>query len=137
MVVAYDITVRETPKSNNAGGGGTRTNKYAAHREKKHWEGIYLVQLMAAGVSRGMTHCSATVELHFARRNHRDKTNYYQPVFKPLADALVIAQYLPDDTEEFFEAAGFTLTEGEKPWRFEGPLTIASYMKIRLEATYE
>lgn len=142
MIATYAFTITQTPASANAGGGGTRANKYAAHREKKSWEGIYLKELMALRARRRMLHCSVTVQLHFKNKvggNGRDEENYRQPTIKPLADALQIGGYLPNDTREFFEVNGLELVEGERPWPMNTPRlpkAPTSYMIVTLEATY-
>jgi hypothetical protein len=130
----YEITVHEAPHSNNRGGGGSRSNKYVAAKEKKRWEGLFLVEFMVAKVRKGMTFCAVEIELHFPRPNHRDEENFRQSVVKPLADALQQGGYLPDDTSAEFKVRDLKLVEGEKPWPY-GPF-VRGYTKIRLEATY-
>lgn len=137
----YEFAVREAPKSNNAGGGGTRANKYAAAREKGKWEGLFLKELMVLKAEPFMSYCVADISVHFKRRNHRDEENYRQAVVKPLADALQKGGYLKDDTAEWFKVRSFQLVEGELPWpaielRGLSPL-VTAYTHVRLEATYD
>lgn len=134
----YVITLKETPKSINEGGGGTRTNHFAAHREKKRWEGLYLLELMAGRVSKGMEFCKVDVTLRFKHKSGgkgRDTENFRQPVIKPLADALVAGGYLQDDTDEWFAVGSFELEEAPPEWPHADP-RVKSEMIIRLEASY-
>lgn len=139
MTRTYVLTLNDCPKSINAGGGGSRAHHMGAHREKKRWEGLFLQQLMLAKVPQGMTHCNAEITVRWKRRNHRDKTNYYSSIVKPLADALApphgshAPRWLPDDTQEFFQV---TLNDFEYP--AEWPLGIHKVeLIVRLEAQYE
>jgi len=135
----YVLTLRECPKSVNAGGGGSRANHFVASREKRRWQGAFLAELMIAKVPKGMTHCKADVTIRWKHKNHRDLENYRHPVVKPLADTLAppkgshAPRWLPDDTEEFFEVTGF---------RFEYPPEWPSILSkveliVKLTATYE
>lgn len=135
MQKTYQLTVREAPKSVNAGGGGSRSNPYAAAKEKKRWEAVFAVELLAARVDKGMSHCAVSVNVNWKRRNHRDLENWRHPVVKPLADTLVRFGYLPDDTEEFFVVKAFAFSYPEAwPYRHPG---ITAAMDISLEATYD
>lgn len=105
------LRVNDVPASNNAGGGGARSNPHAAAREKKSWEGQYLVLCMAGKLPKGLTKIRANVRLEFHDpKRRRDVENYRQSVVKPLADALVKGGYLPDDTAEFFEVGAFEIS---------------------------
>lgn len=115
MTKTYTMTYDDVPKSNNAGGGGSRSNHFAAHREKKRWESIFGVLLMAEKVPRGAAHASVSVELRFRDRRRRDSSNYYQSVVKPLADVLVQMLVIPDDTDEFFEVTDLTINPDPLP----------------------
>jgi len=133
----YVLTLKATPKSINAGGGGTRSNKYAAHREKKHWEGQFLLELLANKVQRGMQFVAVTVTLRFHHRSGkgRDAENWRQPVIKPLLDALQAGGYLENDTEEFVKVVDVTLEDGVADWPHADP-RIKSEMIVQLEAQY-
>ncbi len=129
----YTLTYDEVPKSNNAGGGGARANHYAAHREKKRWEGIFGMLMMVQKVprrhaQRRPTHVGVSVELQFKDRRRRDSSNYYQSVVKPLADSLVQMLVIPDDTDEFFTVR--TLYINPDPLPKPGP---ASRITITLD----
>ncbi len=111
----YTLVYDEAPKSNNAGGGGSRANHYAAHREKMRWQGIFGMLVMVEKVPRRRAHVSATVELQFRDKRRRDSTNYYQAVVKPLADCLVRMQVIPDDTDEFFDLVALKINPEPLP----------------------
>lgn len=115
MTKTYTLVYDDVPKSNNAGGGGARANHFAAHREKKRWEGIYGILLMSERVPRGGTHASVSIELRFRDKRRRDSSNYYQSVVKPLADVLVQMGMIPDDTDEFFEVKDLTIHPDRLP----------------------
>jgi hypothetical protein len=138
MDKTYVITVRGTPKSVNEGGGGARVNHFAAHSEKKKWEGLIMMELLAARVPKPMQFCTVSVTLHFKNKSGgkgRDKENFRHPVIKPLADALVAGGYLKDDGEEWFTVGDFELEVGPEEWPFRDP-RLKSYMDIKLEAQY-
>lgn len=135
----YTLVIRDCPKSMNDSGGGSRANPYAAAREKKHWEGIYLQQFMIEKVKRGMTRCHATITVRWKRRNGADKTNYYASIVKPLADALAppknsqATRWLPDDTQDFFDV---TLKDFEYPSEWPRNALHRVELIIELEAEY-
>lgn len=138
LTQTYVITMKETPLSINAQGGGTRANPYAAAREKKRWEGQYLLELLAARVEKRMSFCTVHVTLRFKHRSGkgRDAENYRQPVIKPLADALQAGGYLENDNEEWFKVDDVTVEEGIPEWPHADP-RVKSEMIVRLEASYE
>lgn len=104
------IHVNDVPATANKGGGGTRSNKYVAAREKKKWEGLFFTLFLANRLPKGLESIVANVELQFDRPNtRRDVENFRQPVIKPLADALQHG-WIPDDTEEFFRVGRFTIS---------------------------
>lgn len=131
----YHFCVRDAPRSNNAGGGGTRANKFVAAREKRRWEGLFLTELMVLKAEPFMQFCSADVAVHFKHRHHRDEENFRQAVVKPLGDALQKGGYLHDDTREWFYVKDFRLIEGSRPWPFDHP-SLTGYIEITLEAQY-
>lgn len=138
MDKTYLITVRGTPKSVNDGGGGARVNHFAGHREKKRWEGLIMMELLAARVPKPMQFCTVSVTLHFKNRSGgkgRDVENFRHPVIKPLADALVAGGYIKDDREEWFVVGDFKIEVGPEEWPFYDP-RLKSYMDIKLEAQY-
>lgn len=98
----FEFHINEAPKSLNAGGNGSRRHWAVGYREKARWEGLYLVELLAARVPKAMVWCKADAVIKWRRRARRDEENYRGPISKPLADALVKGGYLPDDTSEFF-----------------------------------
>jgi hypothetical protein len=130
----YVLLITDVPKSVNAGGGGARAHWGAAHREKKRWEGLFLMELMAQRVRRNMTCCYAEIEVRWKHRNRRDIENYRHPITKPLADALVIGGYLPDDTEEFFKVRDMQFVYPDQ-WEHADP-RLKEALLIRLEALY-
>lgn len=121
FVISYD----EAPKSLNAGGTGYGRHWGEAHREKKQWEGIYGMLLLARKVPRGMTRVTVDVLLEFKHRNKRDVENYRSSVTKPLADALQNGGWLPNDTEEFFEVGEFKLISGVDLGTHKSRITIS------------
>lgn len=133
----YVLTLKATPKSINAGGGGHRSNRYAAHREKKFWEGQFLMELLAAKVGKRMQFVRVTVTLRFKHRSGkgRDAENYRQPVIKPLLDALQAGGYLENDTEEYVKVVDVTLEDGVADWPHADP-RIKSEMIVQLEGQY-
>jgi hypothetical protein len=104
----FVLTHREVPKSMNAGGGGSRVHWATARDEKRRWEGIYAMLLLAEKVPTHMARCEAEAIIRWKHRNRRDETNYIAAIVKPLADCLVKGAWLPDDTGEFFKFRGVT-----------------------------
>lgn len=105
------VTVNDIPATANKGGGGTRSNKYAAAREKKKWEGLFFTLCLANRLPKGLTRVTVNVELQFTDPGRRrDVENFRQPVIKPLADALQKGGWLPDDTAEFFQVGRFDIS---------------------------
>lgn len=139
MEKTFVLTVPNAPKSINTGGGGTRANPYVAHKEKTRWEGLFLMELLAAKVPKPMQFCVVSVTLRFKHRSGgkgRDTENYRQPVIKPLLDALVKGGYLKDDTDEWVRVADFTLEQGSPDtWSHRDPRVKVEQI-IRLEASY-
>lgn len=140
MTREFVLTHADTPASINAGGAGSRRHWGAAHREKRKWEGLYLMLLMAAKVPKGMEHCEAQATIRWKYRNRRDSTNYIAPIVKPLADVLAPPRgsnrprWLPDDTDEFFSFRGPTF-EYPEIWPYADP-RVKSELVLRLTATY-
>ena len=139
MTRTFVLTVRDCPKSVNAGGGGSRSHWSKAYAEKKRFEGLFLQQLMLERVPTGMTHCNASITVRWKRRNHRDKTNYYHPIVKPLADVLApppnrhAMRWLPDDTQDYFQA---TLNDFEYPDEWPEAALYVVEMVVQLECEY-
>jgi hypothetical protein len=130
----YLLTIRDCPKSVNAGGGGARANRYAAHREKQRWEGLFLMELLAAKVPRAMQFVTIDLTVRWKRRNHRDVENYRHPITKPLLDALKKGSYVPDDTDEYVHVKGLTF-EYPTEWEYIDP-RVTSELIVLLEASY-
>lgn len=141
MERTFVLTHPEAPGSLNAGGAGSRRHWAVGYNEKKKWEGVYLMLLLAAKVPKGMTFCEATATIRWKHKNRRDSTNYLAPVVKPLADVLAPPKssdrprWLPDDTDEFFKFNGVTF-EYPEIWPFADP-RVKSELVIQLVATYE
>lgn len=134
MERTFVLTHREVPKSMNAGGGGSRVHWATARDEKKRWEGIYAMLLLAERVPTHMQRCHAEAIIRWKNRNRRDETNYIASVVKPLADCLVKGGWLPDDTGEFFKFGGVTF-EFPSDWPHRDP-RVKGELVIRLVATY-
>lgn len=133
----FELRFRETPKSLNDGGAGSRRHWSVAWKEKKHWEDLYLTEMMVHHVPKPMLHASVAATIHWRKSTNRrrDEQNYEPAIIKPLADALVKGGYLADDTKEFFE---FTSLVFETPdiWGLRDP-RIKGEMVIDLIATYQ
>ncbi len=102
-MATYTLVYDEAPKSVNQGGGGARKNEFASHREKKRWEGIFGMLLMAGKVQKPLGFTRVTIELQFTTRRNRDAENFRHPVVKPLLDAMKRGGWLEDDTEEYVQ----------------------------------
>lgn len=140
----YVITIPQTPKSVNSGGGGVRTAHWGvALKEKQKWQNWFADEFMAEAVEKGMLFCAVSVTLRFKYRHRRDVENYRHPVIKPLADALVAGHWLDDDTDEWFKVDDFRLEKGvemsERWARLAGrggrPI-VTSETVIKLEGSY-
>ncbi len=134
----YVLTVPNSPKSVNQGGGGARANHFAAAREKKTWEGRFLMELLAARVRKHMDHCTVEVTVRFKHKGGgkgRDVENYRHPVVKPLLDALVKGGYIEDDTEQWVKVTDFRLEENCEGWAYADP-RVKSELVIRVEGSY-
>lgn len=107
----YRLVYDDAPKSVNAGGGGSRKNKYAAHREKRMWEGIFGMLLMSERVPKPLGFTRITIELEFKAARMRDSTNYYHPVVKPLLDAMKLGGWIKDDTDDYVQIERLYLVE--------------------------
>lgn len=140
MTREFVLTHPDAPASINAGGAGSRRHWGAAHREKRKWEGIYLMLLLAAKAPKGMSFCEAEATVRWKHRNRRDSTNYIAPILKPLADVLAPPRgsnqprWLPDDTDEYFKFSGLTF-EYPEVWPYADP-RVKSELVVRLSATY-
>lgn len=155
MVRRVELAVNEAPSSVNAGGGGSRRHWAIANREKKRWEGMWLVQMLASRIPRGMVQCTANAEIVFRRKARRDSTNWLSPLIKPLADVLAppaslypkqlqvpgqprvavvnhAPRWLPDDTDEYFRFVGLVLRVAPD----ELPPLVKARTTVYLEATY-
>jgi hypothetical protein len=130
----YVLTLHDCPKSVNAGGGGSRVHWSKAHTEKRQWEGRYALELMAAKVPRNMHFCHIEVTVRWKHRNRRDSTNYFQPIFKPLLDALTKGGWLEDDTDEWVGVAPIKF-EYPEVWGIADP-RCKCVMIVKLEASY-
>lgn len=134
----YVITVRETPKSVNVKGGGVGQHWAETHKDKKKWEGLFMLEFMTRQVRKGMQLCTVNVTVRFKNRSGgkgRDKENFRHPVVKPLADALVRGGYLSDDADELFKVGEFELEEGVEEWPHADP-RIKSELVVQLVAQY-
>lgn len=129
-MATYTLVYDGAPKSVNAGGGGSRKNKYASHREKMQWEGIFGMLLLAARVPRPLGFTRLTVELQFTDRRGRDAENYRHPVVKPLLDAMKKGGWIADDTEDYVQVERVYLIE--EKLEGAGPL-----VKARMTITFQ
>lgn len=135
----YVLTVPNSPKSVNAGGGGARSNPFVAAREKKMWEGRFLMELLAARVRKHMEFCSVDVTVRFKHKGGgkgRDEENFRHPVLKPLLDALVKGAYIEDDGTKWVKVVDFRLEEGVAEWPYRDA-RVKSELIIRLEGVYD
>lgn len=125
--VHYD----EAPGTINKGGGGTRGHWSKGHKEKMRWEGIYMALILQAKLPKHLDYVSVHITLEYVRPNtKRDPENFRQPVVKPLADALVKAGYLPDDTREHFEVEDLVISKT----KLEGaPPLVKSRITLRID----
>lgn len=133
MKKVFTLSYDEAPKSLNDGGTGSRRHWTVGAREKKRWEGIYAVLLMAAKVPRGMTSVRVSALLEFKAPARRDSENFRSGLSKPFADALVNGGWLADDHEDVFE---LTKVVCSREWLKGTPPLVKSRMSIVLEAEY-
>jgi hypothetical protein len=133
----YELRFRETPKSLNEGGVGSRRHWSVGYREKKHWEELYLTELMVHRVRKPMIHASVAATIHWRKSTNRrrDEPNYEPAISKPLADALRKGGYIADDTKEFFDMAPLVF-EVPEVWGLRDP-RIKGELVIDLLATYK
>ena len=129
----YVIHYDEVPKSLNAGGAGSRRHWSVANREKKRWEGIWLMLMLAKKIPRGMERCEIGVWLAFALPRRRDVENFRPAFNKPFADMLVKGGYIPDDTAEFFNLASIEICP--EKLQHAHPL-VKGRTTIKIEADY-
>ncbi len=130
----FVITHDEAPKSLNRGGAGSRRHWGGAHREKRQWEGVYAMLLLAAKVPRGMAKARVDATLEFVDNRRRDVENYRPAIAKPLADALVKGGWLADDTDEFFDFGHVKIVSGVD---LGESLDVVGYRKSRISVTIE
>jgi len=108
----------DLPRSVNAGGGGSRKHWGEAHKEKagkRGWDGIFAMLAIRAKLPRRLDRVVVSVELQFSDPGtRRDPENFRHPVVKPLADALVKAGFIPDDTDNYFRIDTFTINRDVK-----------------------
>lgn len=137
MTRLFVITMKEIPKSINAKGGGTGAHHMQAHKEKKRWEGLYLMEFMVAKIPKNATHVEVGVTLRWRRRPGKppEKENYRQPVIKPLADAMMYGGYIPDDNDSIFEVSRFTI-EFPQDWPYADP-RVKHELILCIEAEYD
>lgn len=134
MERTFVLTHREVPKSMNAGGGGSRVHWATARDEKRRWEGVYALLLLAEKVPTHMEHCTARAIIRWKHRNRRDSTNYIASIVKPLADALVKGGWLADDTDEYFTFGGVSFEYPEE-WPYSDP-RVKGELVIQIVAAY-
>lgn len=97
------IDYPEVPGSVNHGKNRRGVHWSITRDEKKRWEGIYQMLLMAAKLPRRLSFVTVNVELKFIDEwVRRDAENYRAPIVKPFADALTLGGWLVDDQQEFF-----------------------------------
>lgn len=101
--LARTLVYDDAPKSLNAGGTGSRRHWSQGYREKRQWQGIWGMLLIAEKLPRGASHVRIYVRIDFDDNRRRDAENFRPAVSKPFADALVAGGWLADDTAEFFE----------------------------------
>lgn len=137
----FELRINEAPKSLNEGGNGSRRHWAVGYREKARWEGLYLAELMVNRVPRGMVRCTATALIRWRpvpqwgdNQDRRDIPNYSGPISKPLADSLVKAGYISDDTPDFFKMGELTFAIDSLPGC--SPL-VKAQLTIKLEAEYD
>ncbi len=126
----FTLVYDDVPKSVNAGGGGSRKHKYASHREKMEWEGIFAMLFVTQRIPRPLGFTRLTIELQFTVDRGRDAENYRHPIVKPLLDAMKKGGWIADDTEEFVQVERVYLDD--EPLRGVGPL-VKSRMTITVQ----
>lgn len=126
------LKINEAPPSINAGGTGSRRHWSAAAKEKIKWEGTFMYLLLEQRVRKSMLRCSVQAWLTFKEKRRRDSENYRPSVSKPLADVLVKAGYLPDDTDEFFEFTRMHIATGLEL----GPV-VKAHLAVELLCEYD
>lgn len=121
----YILEWASTPPSLND--VGYRTHWAVNRKIKLVWQDILVALMWEQKVKRPMRHAQATMRLRFPTKRQRDEGNFRVMVEKALGDALVIGQYIPDDTPEHY-------TFG--PVQFE-PDPGPKLTRIWLEASYD
>lgn len=115
-MTTHTIYYDDTPPSFNVVGyrGG---NHWAMTKVVKEWRGILgalLLLELQNGLPRDCSRVMARVDLEFPSRRRRDAENYRVIISKALADALVEARVIPDDTAEFFELQAVDVESGDR-----------------------
>lgn len=115
MGTEFTIHYDDVPPSLNR--MGTRGNRFAVTREKKRWEGLIGMLLIAAKVPKGATYVRASATLRFPAARRRDPDNFAWLLTKALGDALQVCGVLPDDTQDEFEFTGLRVEDEKGPKR--------------------
>jgi hypothetical protein len=132
--VTYVVTIPDCPRSVNQGGGGSRMHWATAYKEKLRWQDRYSMEFLAAGVAKRMLFCTVDVTVRWKYKHRRDSSNYFQPIFKPMLDALVSSGYIEDDTDEWVKVEPLKF-EVANHWDYNDP-RVAAEMIVKLDAVY-
>jgi hypothetical protein len=100
------LLVPETPPSLNK--LGSRGSNFAWQREKKRWEGMCMISLLAERVPKKITAVRASATMGFKTNRRRDEGNFRYFLEKALGDVLQLG-WIPDDTPEHFRMFGVDL----------------------------
>lgn len=108
------ITIPRTPLSLNQ---QERMHWSKWHKEKKEWiyDVFYLVKEQGNAIPKHLDHIKITkIVIYFSQIRTRDESNYEPMIIKPLADALVKAGIIPDDTAKYITRPGAVIMEMDR-----------------------
>lgn len=134
QTLTFTLAHDDAPASLNKGGTGSRRHWSVGAREKKRWEGLFFMMLLAEKVPKHAAKVRVRVLLEFTAPARRDSENYRSSFSKPFADALVKGRWLADDTEDFFTLESVSCS---KEWLKPKHPGVKGRTTITLEADYE
>ena len=86
-------------------------------KEKKEWihDIFFLVKEQGNKLPRNLKHIAISrITVYFDKIRTRDESNYEPMIIKPLADALVYAGIIKDDTAEYISRPGAVIFEMDR-----------------------